>query len=354
MTLITSGSQPLVSLPLDHNIPICSNLGLGIGHALFFITNEHGQEATLNKLKKLPIEENRNTLLGVSGFYLLNVAAVRGEDFPQVNLQGRQIEHVVITDCSLIVEHFWEKITEVMCNPIDRKLVCEKIRNIISENALIYFPANYSQEPFDLDEAVSDQLRGLNLEILSGVSWLSSDAKFSRIAKIFQEKKFHFIRLDLADTESVATLIENMKLNDMNLDTVYLSNVHAHSILKNFEGGFLRTKDLLCRFTANIIEADSWSLEQSLSSFTRADSGTTIIASQENEKNPTPSCLVEAPPEEERAETVPTQRDEADILSVPDNSSAPTLGVHLKATALMAVSYIAFNLLKYAQYTSWR
>lgn len=43
-------------------------------HRLFLTTNEHNQQKTLNILAKNPL--SGNTLMGVSGFFILNAAAI--------------------------------------------------------------------------------------------------------------------------------------------------------------------------------------------------------------------------------------------------------------------------------------
>ena len=179
-------------------------------HRVFLATNETMQEKTLQILGKK--ELNGNAMLGVSGFFLLNAAAVR---------PGDGIDTLILVDNSKRVADFWAEMKSIIEKATNRKEVVQKAKELLTRNATEYFSGE-SDVPND---SLKEQLFLFDLEMNQRLSWLSSNEKFERIQKIFKSSGFAFKSLDLSDTAAVETLVSTLSDAGVKLDSVYISNV---------------------------------------------------------------------------------------------------------------------------------
>lgn len=181
-------------------------------HAVHISTNEMDQANTLMQLRTAPV--SGNTLLGVSGMFLLNVVALRGSS-------DRPIENVVVLDRSQRVEHFWKEMQPIVAESPTRREVIDKLKALMQREGQRYL----SGGKLPWNKLVDIEKDLLFWEIACGDSWLASDESFAKIQALFQRNCFIFKRLDLADREAIHSLCEIFRERKITLDTIYISNV---------------------------------------------------------------------------------------------------------------------------------
>ncbi len=185
-------------------------------HRVYISSNEKGQRQTLSTMAKERIVGD--TMMGVSTFFTLDMAAVRGTR----SEGGGEIRHVVVFDRSARVEHFWGEVIKIMASADHRIAVIEKIKILLRENCLQYYDGHENFDPKRLCEAY---IKEFQEDIDSSTSWLSNDIKFARIKKIFDEKAFTFLRLDAAEPKGFEQLKKRFLERKMVVDSIYLSNI---------------------------------------------------------------------------------------------------------------------------------
>lgn len=181
-------------------------------YAVHICTNEMDQTSTLMQLRTAPV--CGNTILGVSGMFLLNVTAIRG-------CADRPIENVVVLDRSQRVEHFWKEMQPIVAQSQTRHEVIAKIKALMQREGERYLSGG--KLPWNRLVEIENDL--LFWEIACGDSWLASDESFAKIQALFQRNCFIFKRLDLADREAIHSLCEIFRERKITLDTLYISNV---------------------------------------------------------------------------------------------------------------------------------
>lgn len=190
---------------------------------LFLTTNERGKTRALKLFAKAPVVGN--TMFGVSCLFLLNLAAIRGISQP-TSVKTREIEHIVVFNRSLIVENFCQTIQTIMEKATSRKEVIQEIHQLILGNPNFYYP-NPPPNRWNLDSQkfASISLDQFRREISAGISWLSDDIRFEKIAKIFRNNHFHFLRLDLTEPRTFQQVAMEAARHEMSADTLYPSNI---------------------------------------------------------------------------------------------------------------------------------
>jgi hypothetical protein len=210
-----------INLPsLFSSVPPCASYN-DANHTVFLTTNEEGQEKTLNTLARHPV--NGNTMIGVSGFFTLNAASVRGTR----SGTAQEIDYVIILDRSDKVALFWQDMSSLIQNKGSREQTLLAIQELILREHSRYF-LDSKGNPFS--NAVS-RCSMLNQEIGNSISWLSSDAQYARIKRIFDTHHFAFIKIDLCDLTAMRVFSEILKQNNLTVDTAYLSNVYEYTIV---------------------------------------------------------------------------------------------------------------------------
>lgn len=201
---------------LKEAVPSCQGKDTW-SHRVFVVSNENGTANTIDKLAKEKL--SGNTIMGVSGFFALNVASVRG------TLSGgeREIEHIVMFDVSKRTEAFWKQIKKIVCAFDERAKVIEQIKKILTENKDQYF---YDESnTYKSEDSCNHYISRLDEEIQKKESWLSDDIKFERVRKIFEKGNFEFFRLDLTDPAGFDVLQKAFDKLSISIDSIYLSNV---------------------------------------------------------------------------------------------------------------------------------
>ncbi len=185
-------------------------------HRLFLTTNEEDKSKTLNTLANVPVQGD--TFVGVSGFFSLNAAAVRG------TMSFGEIKHIVIVDRGSRVEAFWKETAKIIRESSSRAEVIEKGGQLIEKNKELYFGGGQIAPSV----AARAAQEAFQKEISDGTSWLSSDEKFQSIKRIFDAGCFEFRRVDLFSNEQVEDLMDDLDDQGRTVDTVYVSNVHEY------------------------------------------------------------------------------------------------------------------------------
>lgn len=187
---------------------------------VFLTTNESLQTKTLGILKRQPV--NGNTLIGVSGFFTLNIASVRGIE-SETSLFD--IDTIIIVDRAPCVEYFWSMAKDIILSSHTAAETARKIELVIIFNADRFFAKSSPHPP--RDHAVLD-IEALRGEIASSTSWLSTDAKFAKIKRIFKNDRFIFKRMDLLEPKTFHDMATVLKAQGCVVDTLYISNVSEY------------------------------------------------------------------------------------------------------------------------------
>lgn len=195
------------------HIPLCEGKD-SWRYRVFLHSNEDCQEDTLKTLSEKVV--TGNTAIGVSGFFLLNAVAARSA------AGSLTIENIVLIDCSLRVEHFWKEMERIIRLSSARGELIDQVEGLLYDESVRYFSGNP-----DMDTAAlaKSGIRHLEVDVASGLSWLSTDENFEKIKKIFDANKFVFLRMDLKDASSVGRLCEVLKDHSFTVDMLYASNV---------------------------------------------------------------------------------------------------------------------------------
>jgi hypothetical protein len=199
-----------------------------IAHRVFLTAHEGKQEKTLNTLAKQPLVGN--TMIGVSGFFILNAAAVRGSVCPTAT---GELENIILIDRSVRVEHFWNKMQGIMADSTDRYSVIHKVVTLLANETDRYFQGPGNTGNTSPSKFFVGCTMNLMEEIKSGVSWLSSDMKFDKIKKIFDNGRFIFKRADLCYPDTFKKIGQILKKEGATVDTVYLSNTSEYMLIES-------------------------------------------------------------------------------------------------------------------------
>lgn len=198
-------------------------------HRIFLTTNEEIPKEVWNQLKKEPLHGNTvvqgdagKTFIGVSGFYSLNVAAIRGDEAEQA---GEKLETIIILDRSENVENFWKEMTNIITSSQTRYEVLEKLETLYEESQLFEVPDSSEMKKRNITYSPMNDLLA---DVKAGTSWLSDAKKFKRIKEIFDNKNFIFKRIDLTDMNAMQSLQTALKENKRNVDTLYVSNISEY------------------------------------------------------------------------------------------------------------------------------
>ncbi|MFI5343059.1 MAG: hypothetical protein ACHQUC_02435 [Chlamydiales bacterium] len=211
------------------NIPLSGSLE-GWNDRLYLTPNENCTDA-FEKLTRQPI--TGNTVIGSSGLCTLNIVALRGI---KAASNPEKIEQILLIDRSPCTEYFWESMQGIMTSSPDRATATDKIKAHLKENQLLYcqniVKALHSSPSFARlseaelrEEIVQKVIDFLDQEIERGESFLSSDAYFAKIKRIFNENRCLFLRMDFQNEASMALLAERMKELHWSTDLIYLSNI---------------------------------------------------------------------------------------------------------------------------------
>lgn len=217
--VVSSVTDPLFRIPFDlvpESVPEDENI--------YLTTNETEQPKTLAIMRNEKLVGN--TLLAVSSFFGLNVAAIRGEE------HGQTLDYLIIIDRSIRVQNLWQEIQKIILRFSRREEALEAIKSTLLEQAENFWPSCKCPHTDCLETAkikAVSYIKDLEAEIVSGVSWLSSQTKYAKIKHIFDKGHFVFKRINLFDTINVSILSQTIKKLGLVLDTAYLVREYAEN-----------------------------------------------------------------------------------------------------------------------------
>lgn len=197
----------------------CDGGFFDIRDRLFLTTNEKELEITLAEVSK--VASTGDTIIGVLGFCILNIAAMRLLN-PQSTLRN-----IIVIDRGGITKTFWLHASNIIRSSQTKE---ECLARICANVFLLkdhYFPEDGGNRSGDYAYAVGCKLKK---EISKNLSWLSDDERFFLIKQIFDNNRFQFFRLDFSEQSSFAPFIHAFEALHLQTDTLYLSNVHEYLV----------------------------------------------------------------------------------------------------------------------------
>lgn len=198
------------------SIPQCNTSYDDYNHRLFLTSNERGFDQTLEKYAQA--EATGNTLIGVSGFFILDLAAAR-----QVK---PLIKNIILLDRSDRVQFFWHAINEIVKTSSHFLEATQKIKQHLLNEKNRYFSSGWD---YNDDKRYEFTLSTLENHIRLNLSWLSSEEKYGKIHKIFIKNRFTFLKLDFFEDRSFPDLANCLKTKNYQVDTLYLSNIWEYA-----------------------------------------------------------------------------------------------------------------------------
>jgi hypothetical protein len=229
-------------------------LSVEMENYLFLTTNEANSDDTIVGLQTLP--PVGNTVIAVSGLFGLNILAARAW---AAHSCGKKITTFIVIDASNTVISFWKEIAKIICgSPLGpspaREEVIEKIEALVKANSLYYFPSDTSI--FSHRETVSRELHRFRDEITSGLSFASSNEKFSLIQEIFKSRRFQALRLNFDNPASFEALGLVLKANNLITDTAYFANIECWLSSVDLQGKFLESAQALLSDSTITIDSE--------------------------------------------------------------------------------------------------
>ncbi len=185
---------------------------------LWVTTNEVGEVAVLENMRKTSIVGD--TIIGVSGFYTLDLAVQRGDSLRR---RGKKIEHIVIIDHGLAVSHFWNGVAKIVRRCTKRESAINKIKAFLRESDPFFNLCKTGKHHHHAE----CQIRDLQRCIEKGISWLSNDAWYKKGKAFFDQHRIQHIISDLCDPETMSGVVNAILGAGHTVDTVYFSNVFA-------------------------------------------------------------------------------------------------------------------------------
>jgi hypothetical protein len=185
-------------------------------NSIWVITNEMGNEDILMDMRKTAIVGD--TIIGVSGFYTLDLAVQRGASLWYEN---RKIEQIVIIDHGIAVSHFWNGIAKIVRKCTKRESAIEKIKTFLIESDSFFSVCKTGRH----ESHINCQIKELQWCIDYGISWLSNDTWYKQGKAFFDQNRIKHIVSDLCDPNTMDGVVRAITQAGHTVDTVYLSNV---------------------------------------------------------------------------------------------------------------------------------
>ena len=190
----------------------------GPTYQLCLVSNEAEHVKTIQKLNTLPV--TGRVCIGVSCFFTLDAVAAKAS---LLKKKGGTIDHILIIDCSLKVEHFWQKMQQIVLESGDRHVALQAVKDLLMKEKERYYGNILKRNP---ERTAKRFLQILKQEVREDqISWLSTDRRFKKIKAIFEGGRFLFKRANLKDTEAMKAIAEVLKERELKVDMLYLSNV---------------------------------------------------------------------------------------------------------------------------------
>ena len=195
---------------------------------LYLQSNEWNSYTTLCKMSQLPM--TGSVAMGVSGFFTLDVAAVRPET------EEKRLEGVALVDCSIRVRHFMRGMIEHLKISPSRLEMQDFVRRDILSNAAFYYGG--SQEP--ADKIAKEYVQGFNRSLQDcglqrftnnpylSTSWLSDTTRFEKMQRLAAQGNISFSCIDFNRRVYLTDFSTRLQMRAP-LDFAYLSNIYMDS-----------------------------------------------------------------------------------------------------------------------------
>ncbi|MBM3194639.1 MAG: hypothetical protein FJZ60_02620 [Chlamydiae bacterium] len=200
---------------------------------LYLLSNEGHSYDTLCQMSQLPMTGSVG--MGVSGFFTLDVAAVRPET------EENRLEGVALVDCSIRVRHFMRKMIEHLKISPSKLDMQEFVRRDILSNATFYYSGGL--EP--ADKIAKEYVQFFNYSLQDcglqripnnpylSTSWLSDNIRFEKMQRLAIQGNISFSCIDFNRRVYLTDFLRRLQTRSP-LDFAYLSNIYMHSF-SNFE-----------------------------------------------------------------------------------------------------------------------
>ena len=204
---------------ISESIPQCKGFD-DFEHQVFVHTNETNHSKIQDTVKRQP--PFGNAVMGTSGLSLLELCLARID-------AKADIRYLIVFDRSLRVERFWNEIQAILLTSSKRKEAIVKIVDLIQKNGNAFFrgksPTDAALEHKSIENLINISIQRLLALSHADTGWLSGDANFDKIRRIFQENCFSFVRLDLWEPDGFKALRSELGKRDIRIDTFYQSNI---------------------------------------------------------------------------------------------------------------------------------
>ena len=195
---------------------------------LYLQSNEWNSYTTLIKMAQHPM--TGSVAMGVSGFFTLDVAAVRPET------EEKRLEGVALVDCSIRVRHFMRGMIEHLKISPSMLEMQDFVRRDILSNAAFYYGG--SQEP--ADKIAQEYVQGFNHSLQDcglqrfknipylSTSWLSDTTRFEKMQRLAIQGNISFSCIDFNRRVYLTDFLGRLQTRAP-LDFAYLSNIYMDS-----------------------------------------------------------------------------------------------------------------------------
>lgn len=194
----------------------------GHKYRLFITGNQEKAVETLNDVSKT--QRQGQVILGVSGFFLLNIASLDRS-------LNQQLEppYVILLDVSEQANVFWKEMIPIIKRSSSASETYQNMEQYLKDNA----------DNFNGIQYVDYTINLMIQEIMNGQTWLSTYEQFNTIKAIVEKDRLIFKLLDLNDPTKLEALDRVLSHHALSLDIIYLSNTREYAeddkVLKTYK-----------------------------------------------------------------------------------------------------------------------
>ncbi len=201
----------ILSYLFEHT-PTCTGFD-DFDHKPMVTTNEINSGSIIGEMgTKAP---QGNLMVAVSGFFALNIFAVR-----------QNLDYLLLLDRGTKVHHFWQETKRIIENTDDHSQACESLMNMIERNQEYYYSGHSQYSPEFIKNII---IQDLAREVLNGTSWLSTQSKYWRIKTLFHLNRIEFKQVDLCNPTPLKWITTAINISGLSVDIIYLSNVQEYA-----------------------------------------------------------------------------------------------------------------------------
>jgi|GEM_PF-6677950 len=216
---------------------------------LVYVNSNEVAGNTFENLSTIDNNPDANTVVGVGGFDVLNMAIQR----------RNQITTIIVLDIHPPTIHFWQRILAIVRAEPNRDLALQRIATYIAEDAVTLFgdrvgsafaskrlarrvritmeelskvlnagtfgPTAHDEIKRMIDDAAKTIIETLQNQIQLSSHWLHSQATYDFIRQIALNNHLLIRRMDITNTVSMSAFQAFLAQHQLVIDTFYVSNV---------------------------------------------------------------------------------------------------------------------------------